>query len=294
MRELPAPATWDALVIGGGPAGLAAGMHLARAGRSTLLLERGELGGQARGIARIENYPGFPAGVTGARLMGLWAAQAERWGLQVRRGEALRIIRGHEGFTVRLGGGALRARAVLWCAGAGFRSLGVPGEKLFSGRGVWNTSDEAPSCAGRVVAVAGSGEAALQQAALLARRAGKVYLVTRGGALKGHRLLRARFLASGALWLPGFRVARLQGKGRLQAALLETVSGRREKLVLPLDALFVLAGKEARPAPAAWRRPPAGFFSAGDAACGIFRQVGVAGGDGLRAAMLCLRYLEAL
>ncbi|HBA59995.1 MAG TPA: thioredoxin-disulfide reductase, partial [Elusimicrobia bacterium] len=163
----PAAAPLDAVVIGGGPAGLAAGMHLARAGYAALLVERRALGGQARGIGRIENYPGFPQGISGRELMGLWARQAKRWGLKTRLGEAVAVSRGADGiFSVRLKkGAALRARAVLWCAGAAFRRLGVPGESRLAGKGVWNTADEAPSCAGLQVAVAGSGEAAVQQAA---------------------------------------------------------------------------------------------------------------------------------
>lgn len=287
---------WDAAIIGGGPAGLAAGMHLARAGYSVVLVEKGAVGGQARGIARVENYPGFPRGISGARLMAVWQAQAARWGLKQEKGEVVSISRGRGGlFSLRLrAGGALGARAALWCGGAGFRTLGLPGEARLTGKGLWNTADQAPSSAGRTVAVLGSGEAAVQQAALLARRGARVYLITRSGRLKAHRLLRERFSKSGALWLPGFRIARLLGAGRLKGAELETVAGRRERLTLPLDALFVLAGKEPRPAPAAWRRPPAGFFTAGDAAAGIFRQVAVAGGDGLRAAMRCIRYLEGL
>lgn len=283
---------WDAAVVGGGPAGLAAGAHLARAGLKAALVERDLIGGQARCIERLENYPGFPRGVAGGALMDRCAAQASRWGLAFRKGEVVSVALRPDG-TFSLGlrsGGGLAARSVIWCAGAGFRSLGAPGEKKFAGRGVWNTADEAPDLGGLTVGVAGSGEAALQQAALLARRARRVYLITRGGELKGHRLLKERFRASGALWLPGFTVRRLTGGKKLEAAELLAASG--ENLVLPLDALFVLAGKEPRPVPAGWRRPPAGFFSAGDAASGIFRQVAVACGDGVRAAMRCMIYLE--
>ncbi|MBI4803394.1 MAG: FAD-dependent oxidoreductase [Elusimicrobia bacterium] len=407
---------WDAVVIGGGPAGLAAGMHLARAGCSTLLVERRKLGGQARGLERIENYPGFPRGVSGARLMGLWLEQARRWGLAVRLDEAVSLARGAYGiFSVRLKKGcALRSRSVLWCAGAGFRRLGVPGESALLGKGVWNTYAEAPACAGLEAAVIGSGEAAVQQAALIARRAAKVYLISRTGKLKAHKLLLERMQRSGVIRIPGFRISRLLGKRRLEAIELKccgttfyptlrlgsaslttgrsgharhgvfsrrravNCSGRcespffvgggrgftsaatflpqgpsaslrasfpalkggewkkflRQKFLvrlprrepgaspsfkkawrpsdgpppspgrsrrfycgiikLKVDVLFTLIGKEPVRIPAVWQRKPAGFFEAGDAAAGIFRQVAVAGGDGIRAAMRCISYLEGL
>ena len=158
----------DCVIVGGGPAGLAAGIHLARAGYRAVLLEKKSFGGQAAGLAAVENYPGFPRGVTGKKLMSAWLAQARGWGLSCRRGEAVRLSRPAGGpFSVKLKkGGSLSARSVIWCAGAAFRRLGAAGEDKFSGRGVWNTADEAPSCRGLTVVVAGGGEAAVQQAAL--------------------------------------------------------------------------------------------------------------------------------
>jgi len=286
----------DAVVVGGGPAGLAAGTHLARAGYATVLVERGSLGGQARGLERIENYPGFPRGISGLKLMELWLGQARRWGLKTVTGEAVTVSRGADGtFAVSLRKGrALRSRSVLWCAGAGFRKLGVPGENRLLGKGVWNTHDEAPSCAGREAAVVGSGEAAVQQAELLARKAAKVYLISRTDKLKAHKLLLERFSRSGAVTLPGFRVSRLLGKKKLEAVELISVSGPREVKKIKADALFTLIGKEPAEVPAGWLRKPAGFYEAGDFSAGIFRQVAVAGGDGIRAAMRCIRYLEGL
>ena len=286
----------DAVVIGGGPAGIAAGTHLARAGYTTVLVERKALGGQALGLERIENYPGFPGGISGVKLMELWLEQAWRWGLKSKMDEAVTLSRGGDGiFLVRLRkGGTLRSRSVVWCAGAGFRKLGVPGESRLLGKGVWNTCDEAPSCAGLEVAVAGSGEAAVQQAELLSRSASKVYLITRTEKLKAHKLLLERFSRSGAVHLPGFRVSRLLGKGRLESAELVSTAAPREVKKIKVDALFTLIGKEPAGVPAGWLRKPAGFYEAGDCAAGIFRQVAVAGGDGIRAAMRCIRYLEEL
>ncbi len=286
----------DAVVIGGGPSGLAAGTHLARAGYATVLIERKHLGGQARGLERIENYPGFPRGISGARLMQLWLEQAWRWGLKTRIDEAVTVALGADGiFIVSLRKGvALRSRSVLWCAGAGFRKLDVPGESRLLGKGVWNTCDEAPSCSGLDAAVVGSGEAAVQQAEMLSRKAARVYLISRTEKLKAHKLLLDRFSRSSAAAVPCYRVNRLLGKNKLEALELISVSGPRQVKKIKVDALFTLIGKEPTEVPAGWRRKPAGFYEAGDFSAGIFRQVAVAGGDGIRAAMRCIRYLEDL
>lgn len=286
---------WEAVIIGGGPAGLAAGMHLARAGYRALLVERGRLGGQAALLEKVENYPGFPRGIAGRKLMGRWLVQARRWGLAMKMDEVLRLSRGCNGiFSVRLkNGGLLRARAVLWCAGAAFRALGARGERAFAGRGVWHLAGEAPFCAGKTVAVAGGGEAAVQQAVLLSRRARHVYLITRSGGLRAHRLLQERFSRRPNVeWLAGYEVARVSGGRTLRSIRLSPSDGRGAAKELTLDALFVLAGKEPVKAPAGWRSRPAGFFRAGDASGEIFRQIAVAGGEGMRAAMRCIRYLE--
>ena len=287
------PRPWDALIVGGGPAGLAAGLHLARAGYRTLLAERRRFGGQAASIGLLENYPGLPP-AGGAAVMRSWLAQARGWKLSARLDEVLAVSRGADGvFTARLKkGGAARARTLLWCAGAGFRRLGVPGEKKFSGRGIWNTAGEAPSLSGLTALVMCGGEAAVQQAVALAGRAGQVRLVSRSKKLKAHRLLLSRLAKSGAECLPGFRVSGFFGGSRLEGLELLPASGRGAPRRVRAGAAFILIGKEPRPAPARWRKPPPGFFIAGDAAGEIYRQVAVAGGDGLRAAMRAIEYLE--
>jgi thioredoxin reductase (NADPH) len=284
---------WDALIIGGGPAGLAAGLHLARAGYRTLLAERRRFGGQAASIGLLENYPGLPP-ASGAEAMKSWLAQARNWKLSTHIAEVLSVSRGADGvFKARLRKGSIeRARTLLWCAGAGFRSLGVTGEKRFSGHGVWNTSDEAPSLSGLTALVIGGGEAAVQQAIALAGRAKKVCLVSRSKTLKAHRLLLARLAKSGVEHLPGFRVSYFFGGNRLEGAELLPAAGRGAPRRFRAGAAFILIGKEPRPAPARWRKPPPGFFLAGDAAGEIYRQVAVAGGDGIRAAMRAIEYLE--
>jgi thioredoxin reductase (NADPH) len=283
---------WETVIVGGGPAGLAAGMHLARAGYRVLLAERNRLGGQARSLGRIENYPGFPLGIGGHRLMDLWVEQARRWGLRTRRAEARQIRRSSRGFILRLDGGrTVRARTVIYCPGAAFRGLDLPGEMRLEGRGLFHAvPDSATLWRGRTVAVVGGGEAAAHQALALARQARRVYLVCRAESIKAHRLLRRRLKENPRIInILGAAVCRLMGQRRFESVELSGPSGRQR---LEADALFALVGRAPAALPFRGGRLPPGFFVAGDAQGDVCRQVAVAAGSGIKAAMCCISFLE--
>ncbi len=284
--------------MGGGPAGLAAGLQLARAGYRTLLLEKDLIGGQARRIPRIENYPGVRKGVSGKELMKQLSAQAREWDLQVQRAEAREITCRRGVFSVRFpGGGGLRARSVVFCPGAVFDDLGIPGERLLRGRGVYHAAFKTASrFRGNAVAVVGGGETAVHQALLLSQYAGRVYLIYRGSKLKAHRLLCGRLRERpNIVPLSGKVVRRVLGKSSLDGIEVSGFGrGRRERTLLPVKGLFVLVGQKAAPAPFPVSRVPKGFFVAGDATGEIFRQVAVAAGGGMRAGMRCIRFLEGM
>ncbi|MDD5628890.1 MAG: hypothetical protein PHU21_07490, partial [Elusimicrobia bacterium] len=173
----------------------------------------------------------------------------------------------------------------------GCDGLGLRGEGRFQGRGVLHAAcGPAAAWRGRTVAVAGGGEAAAHQALALARRARRVLLLCRGERLKAHRLLLSRLRAEPRIVLmSGVEVCRLLGGRNLRA--LE-VSSRGGLLRLPVEALFVQVGRSAAPLPFPPRRLPPGFFVAGDASGEPFRQVVVAAGEGMKAAMRCAEFLE--
>lgn len=281
----------DVLLIGAGPAGLAAGAYLARAGWRTLILDRDPPGGQARRIDLIENYPGFPSGISGRGLMARFFAQGKRWGARFLRAEAQSLSSGKWGFGVRTPAGELRGRALVLCSGAAFKSLGLPGEGLLEG--VSHAAfEDAESCRGRAVAVAGGGEAAAHQALLLSRYARKVALILRGERLKAiGRLRRDVARRPNVRFLRRSVVTGLHGRKRLSSIAVQSLdTGTTRRLAA--RALFVLIGKAPRRDLLRWGKAPPGFFLAGDVRQGDCRQVAIAAGDGVRAAMACDRYLR--
>lgn len=280
---------WEAIVVGGGPAGLAAGLQLARAGMRTALLERGALGGQARRLAFIENAPGWPAGISGRRLMATYVRQAREWGLKTLKGELVSLCPGSGAQRLRLADGRrLSARSVVLATGACFKTLRAPGAERLRGRGVFHAAFDAPGdFRRRTVAVVGGGEAAVHQAVHLAGRARRVIVVARGP-LSAHRLLLSRLAAKPNVEIRRGEVVRVEGRGRVSAIVLREEGGARSRL--PVSAVFVLIGAQASPWARLDGRP--GVFVAGDARGAIERQVAVASGDGMAAAVRALRWFR--
>ncbi|MBI2362446.1 MAG: NAD(P)/FAD-dependent oxidoreductase [Elusimicrobia bacterium] len=280
--------SWDCAVIGAGPAGLAAAFYLSRAGRRTVIIESGRVGGRCAGLGLISNHPGFPSGVSGRALAGRLAAQARNHGARVAAGEAEAVRRCRDGFEVRLGARALSARTVIAATGTDFLPLGLPSEARFRGRGLENAPFErAPCWKGRRVAVVGGGETAAHQALRLADAGARVSLVVRGEGLKAVAPLRAALKRHRRVsLLLRTRVTELVGGDRLRAVRLRRSAGESQEAVA---ALFVLVGQ--RPRLPVMSPGAPGLFVAGDAA-GLPRQTAVAAASGLAQAMAADAYLE--
>ena len=167
---------YDIIIIGGGAAGLTAGIYAGRAGLKTLMLERLMPGGQIINADRIENFPGFPDGVSGADIGPLMQRQATQWGMEVRLGEvdALAPSEGG-GWRAAAWGEEYRGKAVIIAGGSAPRSLGVPGEEELYGAGVSHCATcDGGFFAGQPVAVVGGGDSALDEALVLTEYASKV------------------------------------------------------------------------------------------------------------------------
>src|SRR5579885_2723623 len=170
---------YDLIVVGSGPAGLTAALYAAREGIETLVIERGGVGGQAGITERLDNFPGFPEGVTGAEFANRLRQQAERFGVD----NEYRLVRTADGSEYR-------AWAVLLATGSTYRRLGIPGEDDFIGAGVhFCATCDGPFYRGKEVLVIGGGNSAGEESLFLTRFASHVTIATRGDGLKASRVV---------------------------------------------------------------------------------------------------------
>lgn len=300
--------SYDALVVGGGPAGITAALYLVRAGVPTALVEKLSPGGQVLMTEVIENYPGFPKGIKGYELADLFAAHLEPYALD-RVGDEVRAMRvGRDRHELEVGGEWISARAVILCMGARYRKLKIPGEEALRGRGV----SYCALCDGnffrdKVVAVIGGGNSALEESLYLARLVKKLYLVHRRDEFRGEKILQDKCFAHPRIEvLRSTRPLEIQGVGGVEAVLLEDVKTRGQTR-LPLDGVFVFVGFDPNiefvPAEIArdavgiltdteMRTNVPGVFAAGDVRSKQCRQVVTAVGDGATAASAAFAYLE--
>ena len=248
----PTPHTMahDLIIVGAGPAGLTAAVYGASEGLSTVVLEAVATGGQAGTSPRIENYPGFPAGISGAELAERAVIQAEKFDARIIvPAEAITLEESGAGYAVRLDDGtSVAGMAVLIATGARYRKLAVPRIEEFEGVSVFYaaTTVEARTCTGDPVVLVGGGNSAGQAALYLARHAARVYLLVRGGDL---RQSMSRYLADQLRRDPRVEilhrteVRELLGDGELRGVVAENNQdgGRR---ILEARALFVFIGAD--------------------------------------------------
>jgi thioredoxin reductase (NADPH) len=249
--DVPKDQIYDLVVVGAGPAGLGAAVYGASEGLSTLALESTALGGQAGTSSRIENYLGFPVGLSGFELASRALVQAHKFGARTavpQKAVGLKREDGH--YRIELSeGGEVAARSVIAATGARYRRLEVPRLERFEGVSVHYaaTEAEALSCEGEEVAVVGGGNSAGQAAVYLARRTSKVYLLIRGddlGKSMSRYLVDRVMSAENVELLPNAEVRELLGEEHLDGIVVEdNRSGARR--TLRARALFVFIGAEA-------------------------------------------------
>ncbi|GBF06130.1 cyclic nucleotide-binding protein [Deinococcus aerius] len=252
LQVTPGRAEYDVVILGGGPAGLAAAVYGASEGLCTLLVEKQAPGGQAGASSRIENYLGFPTGLSGDELSARALRQARRFGAEVvTTREATALRPGADAHTVVLDGGEeVRARTVVLATGVEWRTLPLPGAGTLTGRGVWYGAarTEAPSTRGKDVYLIGGGNSAGQAAMYFANYARRVTLLIRADRVeKGmsqYLIDQLRGKANVRLCV-NREVVALHGQTHLSGITVrDTVTGREEEV--ETDALFVFIGADAR------------------------------------------------
>lgn len=298
------------LILGSGPAGLAAALYAARAELKPVVLAGMELGGQAALTYMIENYPGFPDGVGGAQLGDLFQKQAERFGARVEFNSATAVDLSHRPFRISTDDGELLAETLVIATGASPNHLNVPGEKELTGRGV----SYCATCDGwffkdKTVAVVGGGDSALEEGLFLTRYASKVTIIHRRDALRAGAILQRRALENPKIqFVWNTVVTAIQGSDKVESIKLKNVATNEESS-LPIDGIFIFIGHT--PNTGIFKNQIAlddkgyiqanmnmetnvpGVFAAGEVMDRHYRQVITSAGMGAAAAIQATRFIES-
>jgi thioredoxin reductase (NADPH) len=303
----------DLLIIGAGPAGLAAALYGARAGLRVRVVEQLAVGGQALLIDNLENYPGnidkTGKAKTGYEVAEDMRRQAESFGAAFAAGSVSAVKKAEGWFEARIGGAAVKAGAVIIATGTKHRMLDVPGEAEFYGRGVsYCATCDGPFFRNKKIFVIGGGDTACDEALYLARLSPQVVLVHRRDELRAQKISADRVLNNPNIAVRfNMRLAEIRGAEKVAAVVLEN-AGTGEKNEEPADAVFIFAGSTPQaPAVEGLKLDKAGYiltdqrmeasvpgvFAAGDVRSTPFRQVVVAAGEGAVAAHCAAEYLEA-
>jgi len=300
---------YQVVIIGSGPAGLAAGLYCARSRLSTLLVEKGVIGGQITNAERVENYPGFPKGISGIELGQLIYAQATSYGLKTLLAEVTKAMPSARHNLVNTSEGNFMAEAIIIASGSQFRKLGVPGEDKFVGKGVsYCATCDGPLFKGKMVAVIGGGDAAMTEALYLSKFASSVKVIHRRSQLRASKIFQERAMREPKIeFIWDTVVTQIEGDGIVKQLVIKSTKNAKIS-TLELAGVFVAIGSE--PNSTQWRallsldeggyiitnelmetKIP-GIFAAGDIRHNSARQAITAAGDGATAAISAERFLS--
>ncbi len=303
----------DVVVIGSGPAGYTAAIYLARAQLKPIVFEGAvTAGGALMNTTEVENFPGFVDAVMGPDLMNRMRDQADRFGTHFITDDVTAIDFSGDVRTITTGSsGTFKARAIVLAMGSGYRELGLPREKEFSGRGVsWCATCDGFFFRNKVIAVAGGGDSAMEEATFLTRFADKVYVIHRRDSLRASKIMADRALSNPKIeFLWNSAITELHGESALEQVMLtSTVDGSERQL--PLEGLFIAIGHDPRSElvrgtvdcddegyvltqSGSTRTNLDGVFAAGDLVDHTYRQAITAAGSGCAAALDAERWLAA-
>ncbi|NOY13350.1 MAG: thioredoxin-disulfide reductase [Deltaproteobacteria bacterium] len=303
---------YDVIIVGGGPAGMTAGLYASRARLKTLMLEKMILGGQMMTTTKVENWPGYPGGIDGPELMMKFQEHCVEFGLETGYGTVEKIIDNGDSKTLLVDGQEMTCRAVIIATGVVPRQLGVAGEEALVGKGV----SYCATCDGAFfrelpIAVIGGGDTAVEEALFLTRFASKVTLVHRRDKLRATKILQDRVMANEKIevaWNSVVGGLESDSSGLTGMVLRDTKTGQTRDIavqglfvavgvtpttgfaadILEMDEEgFIVAGEDTLTS-------IPGIYAAGDCRTTVLRQVSTAVGDGAVAAVMAEKYLEEL
>ena len=233
---------YDLIIIGGGPAGLTAGIYAVRYGMDTVVLEKNVMPGQIAATDMVENYTGFTA-ISGPELMQRFKEHAETVGVKIESAEVSSITSEDGKKVVVTDSGTLGSKTVIIATGANPKKLGIPGEKEFMGKGVsYCATCDAPFYKGKTVIVVGGGESALTDALILSNVVKKVYIIHRRDKLRASRILQERVSRKPNIDIVWDTVPEeIQGKAGVENVILRNLK-TRDVYTLQVDGVFVYIG----------------------------------------------------
>jgi thioredoxin reductase (NADPH) len=300
---------YDVVIIGAGPAGLAAAVYTGRARLNTLILEKGMPGGQILMTDFVENYPGFPEGMVPFELMEKFRKHAEKFGAKIETDEANKIKKQDDLWHVVGNKGEYPARAVIVATGSNYRKLGLPGEGKFTGRGV----SYCATCDGaffkdKDIAVVGGGDNALTEALFLTKFCRSLKLIHRREQLRAIKILQERIFANDKIEVVYDSVVEeINGEESIESLTLKNVKDNSTS-TLKIDGLFISIGMDPNTefvkelldinewgeikVKQAMETSQPGIFAAGDVTDACPEQMATAVGTGVAAALSVDEYLS--
>lgn len=303
---------YQLIIIGGGPAGLTAGLYAARDRLDVLLLEKGVVGGQVLTTDWVDNYPGFPDGLSGYDLVEKMAAQAARFDLEVQNGNVVKVELSAASKKLTLESGeVLTCKALIICTGARPNKLGIAGEVKFTGKGVsYCATCDGPFFRDQEIVVVGGGDTAIQEADFLTKFAIKVTVIHRRDVLRATKVLQEKAFANKRIeFIWNSNIVAVKGEKEVERVKVRANNGEERMIdtngvfvligtmpnneVLPLAQLgtdaqgFVLTDDEMR------TKIP-GVMAAGDIRSKTVRQIVNGAGEGAVAAIAAEHYLSGL
>ncbi|HNZ27883.1 MAG TPA: thioredoxin-disulfide reductase [Spirochaetota bacterium] len=301
---------YDIIIIGAGPAGLTAGIYSCRAGYKTLIVEKLNAGGQMMLTDAIDNYPGFPEGITGFELQDRLKKQADKFGAEFVYGEASKIDKTGDILTITCEGKKYETKAAIITTGASHRKLGVKGEKEFSSKGVsYCGTCDGPFFRDKNVVIVGGGDTALTEAIFLARLAKSVAVVHRRDRFRAvESLIKQAESISNISFIYNSTLEEIKGDASVKSVVLKnTLTNNIQEI--NVDGVFIFVGLDPNTnfldksikdekgyvvIDKDMKTAIKGFYAAGDVRADAYRQIVCACGDGAKAAKFAMEYVDEL